>query len=110
MSAQELKEAGNKHFGDGEWSQAKDLYTQAIALDPHNAVLFSASIHAPMVHDGKISTSCHPLWYRDQCGLTKDAPVRIQGSKFNQSQHRGHSHGRAADSTLVKREKKCVRA
>mmetsp|Transcript_11466 Transcript_11466/g.31287 ORF Transcript_11466/g.31287 Transcript_11466/m.31287 type:complete len:331 (+) Transcript_11466:136-1128(+) len=81
MSAQELKEAGNKHFGDGEWSQAKDLYTQAIALDPHNAVLFSNRSAAALqlaeledaVKDADKAIELNPSWdkgyYRKGCAL-----------------------------------------
>lgn len=41
LSAPELKSLGNKAFSSQKYSEAIDLYTKAIALDPQNAVLFS---------------------------------------------------------------------
>ncbi|KAJ8462951.1 hypothetical protein ONZ45_g17748 [Pleurotus djamor] len=36
-----LKDAGNKAFAAKDWDKAIDLFTQAIAIDPKNHVLFS---------------------------------------------------------------------
>jgi len=45
--AQELKEQGNKKFGEGDYSAAAELYTQAIAANPPGtAVLFSNRANA----------------------------------------------------------------
>jgi tetratricopeptide (TPR) repeat protein len=41
MSWEEKKAAGNKAFGQGEFSAAISSYSEAIALDPDNHVLFS---------------------------------------------------------------------
>ncbi|KAF5838473.1 hypothetical protein DUNSADRAFT_2802 [Dunaliella salina] len=70
MNAQELKEVGNKYFGEGQWSQAKDLYTQAIAVDPHNAVLYSNRSAAAIqlgeledaIKDADKAVSLKPSW------------------------------------------------
>ncbi|KAJ9532757.1 hypothetical protein QJQ45_010876 [Haematococcus lacustris] len=36
-----LKNQGNEHFQNGDWLKAAALYTQALKLDPDNAVLYS---------------------------------------------------------------------
>jgi stress-induced-phosphoprotein 1 len=41
MSANELKDLGNKAFAAKDYDKAIDLFTQAIAVDPKNHVLFS---------------------------------------------------------------------
>ncbi|KAF3919411.1 hypothetical protein ABW21_db0207793 [Orbilia brochopaga] len=41
MSAEELKQAGNKFFQNGDWLSADKKYTQAIAIDPTNYTLFT---------------------------------------------------------------------
>lgn len=41
QKAVELKEAGNRHFVQGDYSQAKVMYTQAIAFDANVPALFS---------------------------------------------------------------------
>ena len=40
----ELKAEGNKYFLQGHYSQAKQLYTQAIKLDPTVTALYSEKI------------------------------------------------------------------
>ncbi|KAJ6510250.1 activator of Hsp70 and Hsp90 chaperone [Mycena vitilis] len=50
MSATELKDQGNKAFAAKEYDKAIDLFTQAIALDPKNHVLFS---NRSAAHAGK---------------------------------------------------------
>ncbi|KAF3906554.1 hypothetical protein ABW20_dc0107825 [Dactylellina cionopaga] len=39
--AEELKQAGNKFFQNGDWLSADKKYTQAIAIDPTNFTLFT---------------------------------------------------------------------
>ncbi|KAF3942063.1 hypothetical protein ABW19_dt0202606 [Dactylella cylindrospora] len=41
MSAEELKQAGNKFFQNGDWLSADKKYTQAIAIDSRNYTLFT---------------------------------------------------------------------
>ncbi|KAK6340759.1 hypothetical protein TWF696_009080 [Orbilia brochopaga] len=41
MNAEELKQAGNKFFQNGDWLSADKKYTQAIALDSSNYTLFT---------------------------------------------------------------------
>ncbi|KAK7061350.1 heat shock protein sti1 [Favolaschia claudopus] len=50
MSANELKDQGNKAFAAKDYDKAIDLFTQAIALDPTNHVLFS---NRSAAHAGK---------------------------------------------------------
>ncbi|KAF7354943.1 Heat shock protein sti1 [Mycena sanguinolenta] len=50
MSANELKDQGNKAFTAKDYDKAIDLFTQAIALDPTNHVLFS---NRSAAHSGK---------------------------------------------------------
>ncbi|KAF8211560.1 activator of Hsp70 and Hsp90 chaperone [Mycena galopus ATCC 62051] len=50
MSANELKDQGNKAFAAKDYDKAIDLFTQAIALDPTNHVLFS---NRSAAHSGK---------------------------------------------------------
>ncbi|KAJ6538961.1 activator of Hsp70 and Hsp90 chaperone [Mycena capillaripes] len=50
MSATELKDLGNKAFAAKDYDKAIDLFTQAIALDPKNHVLFS---NRSAAHAGK---------------------------------------------------------
>ncbi|EPS44869.1 hypothetical protein H072_1139 [Dactylellina haptotyla CBS 200.50] len=41
MSAEDLKQAGNKCFQNGDWLGADKKYSQAIAIDPTNFALFT---------------------------------------------------------------------
>ncbi|KAK6529009.1 hypothetical protein TWF694_004231 [Orbilia ellipsospora] len=41
MSAEDLKQSGNKFFQNGDWLSADKKYTQAIAIDPTNYTLFT---------------------------------------------------------------------
>ncbi|KAJ7929167.1 activator of Hsp70 and Hsp90 chaperone [Mycena leptocephala] len=50
MSANELKDLGNKAFAAKDYDKAIDLFTQAIAVDPKNHVLFS---NRSAAHAGK---------------------------------------------------------
>ncbi|KAJ7265852.1 chaperone [Mycena haematopus] len=50
MSANELKDQGNKAFAAKDYDKAIDLFTQAIALDPKNHVLYS---NRSAAHSGK---------------------------------------------------------
>ncbi|KAJ7788258.1 hypothetical protein B0H14DRAFT_2398582 [Mycena olivaceomarginata] len=42
MSADEPRDEGNKAFDAGDYDQAIDLFTQAIALHPNDHVLFAS--------------------------------------------------------------------
>ncbi|KAJ7499347.1 activator of Hsp70 and Hsp90 chaperone [Mycena latifolia] len=50
MSASELKDQGNKAFAAKDYDKAIDLFTQAIAVDPQNHVLYS---NRSAAHAGK---------------------------------------------------------
>ncbi|KAF7433115.1 Hsp90 cochaperone [Pleurotus ostreatus] len=65
-----LKDAGNKAFSARDWDKAIDLFTQAIALDPKNHVLYSNRSAAKAgkreweaaLEDAEECIKCNPSW------------------------------------------------
>ncbi|KAH8607165.1 putative Tetratricopeptide repeat TPR repeat [Trypanosoma vivax] len=70
MSAAELKDRGNQEFSSGRYTEAIDLFSQAINLDPSNHVLFSnrsacfAALHkySEALKDAEQCVSLKPDW------------------------------------------------
>nr|CCC90597.1 putative stress-induced protein sti1 [Trypanosoma congolense IL3000] len=72
MDAAELKDKGNKEFTSGRYTEAAQLFTQAIALDPSNHVLYSnrsgcyAALHdyPKALTDAEKCVSLKPDWVK----------------------------------------------
>jgi Flp pilus assembly protein TadD len=90
IQSNELKNKGNAAFSAGNFAEAIDLFTQAIAIDPTNHILYSnrSGAYASLgdfekaLEDGRKTVELKPEWpkVRYRCTALPAHALRLTGT------------------------------